>query len=998
MAKPTDPFAYMRGFRRPSPRSDRGRSLIAEHLANRDAEQDKALRYVKKYLKDNDRVQVIAASGSGKTYIAYRLIVDAARQRPQFLSVVVAPWVELVDQTKKRFAEYFAQDGRRGGLYDLVVVCSDAEAKSPWGDFEHITIADLRDRLKAGEHRRTIVLTTNASVGKVGAVLQKHGPADLTIVDEAHHAAGSATRKTVREIHDLSSVKTVYMTATPRNVSQRVNERRSMDDEAMFGPVAYALTFGAAAQEKIIAESVLALLGVEDDAAARMFRNLANEGFRVKGADKDHFKYEVAAAIVTVRAMAEGRLQRVLTFHNTKLAAQDFSVLLRAVANAMRATHLGFGAIVEDTTNRRGLINDLTNLKHRGRDVNGYALSSCRVISEGFDLPSVDAVVVVDPRLSPIDVTQTINRGSRFDETKPGKKNVVIIPVLGENPHGTDEGDPRFNTVQRIMDLMRDVDAGVVGTLYGLAGLQRPQDIDAPIRSAPKIVTNLPVDVVKHVSLALIDPGITSWIGWFEELKALGQLVPQKRGGGLGAWISNQKQLYAHGNLASDRVELLGSLPFWSWKGNPARSEALWTEKFEAVRRLGSMPTQDTKLGRWVSSQKQLFKKGRLSDKRIGMLESLSFWDWSPHESLWQERYETLLRLGRMPLTIGVDGGMSDWGAFVSSQRRRRREGTLPSCYEELLDALPFWEWKTKSDQAAEHEALVLANHDATMSPREIGLRCGMTKETTRAILRKLGLPYAEDPRGSGPSITEEKAKRIIALRHEGLAWLEIEKRLGVRAPVARNVFKAKSWAHLHDGEPDFGRPRGEQHHNAVLTEEQARRVVDMLRNGSPYKEIAEAVGTRTHVIRQIARGSTWRHLLQEGEMLGNNNHRQHATLTEGDVRNAVEMRLDGMSYDAIAKTIGGVTGAAIRAICSGKSWTDVTGVRPGTRVTPKQPRLSETDIRKIVRLRKEGLTYAQIADSVEASVANVALICRGGSWTHITGGPVVPRPTKGTK
>ncbi len=769
----TDPFAYMRGFRRPSPSSEAGAAVIAEHLDNRANEQEKALRFIKKGLKDYDRVQVIAASGFGKTYLAHRLIVDAARSNRQFLAVVVAPWVELIDQTKKRSAEYFSQGGLNASLYDLVVVCSDKEAKSPFGDFERVSLAELESRLKSGEHRRTIVLTTNASVGKVGAVLDRHGPADLTIVDEAHHAAGSIGRKVVRDIHALSSRKTVYMTATQRQVSKRIDGRRSMDDAEAFGPIAYQLTFGEAARQKIISESVLALLGVEDDEAASLFQNLADEGFRFKGTDQAHYKYEVAAAVVTVRAMSEGKLQRILTFHNTKIAAKEFSALMRAVASALGITDLGFGAIVEDTANRREIIDSLVGLNDNGTPVKGYALSSCRVLSEGFDLPSVDGVVVVDPRLSEIDVAQTINRGSRFDKAKPGKKNVVIIPVLGDNPYPPDNRDNRFNSVQRIVDLMRDVDAEVVGTLYSLASERQPQDPDAPMRTAPKVVTNLSVDVVRRVSLQLVDPGITSWMEQYEELKALGRLPAGH--GPLGNWAQMQRTKGARGDLRSDRRSLLDALPFWVWRFDKDRD---WAAAYERLQVLGTLPSfrTDASLLSWAQKQRSLFRGGHLPPWRVARLEGLPFWTWENPASSGrtiQQRYDPSLTLSQMAALCGcTKGTVRDHlsRAGLPWQSGRPRGGA---------------HHRARFSDSQIRRVVQLAKR-GDLSSVDIAAATGVSQEAVKRVIsgknwtHLSGGVIKEHPRPSAPKLTPAQVEEVVLLRRGGAAIGAISSQFGV--------------------------------------------------------------------------------------------------------------------------------------------------------------------------------------------------------------------------
>jgi superfamily II DNA or RNA helicase len=607
-----DPYAIMQSYSRPGPKSAKGRAIIEDRDANRAAEQERAVRLVKKFLKEDDVTQMVAASGFGKTWVAHKLIADASRSNAQYVAVVIEPGVLLVDQAKKHFAEYL---GDRMSQFDLVAVCSDAEAKRVWGEFNYLNLAQFRARLRAGTHRRTIVITTNASAAKVGVVLRKHGAADLKIVDEAHHGSGSANRPQVKSIHSLPAVKTVFMTATQKVVASRVVNRRSMDDPAYFGDVAYDLTAGASASQHIIAPSVLAFLSVGDDATSSMFDRLGEEGFRIPGKHKiKAFKSEVAAAIVTVRCLAEGGLKRILTFHNRKESAENFSELLTAVAEMLGYPDLWFGNVTENTRQRHEVMDEFIKVE-RG------ALSSCRVLAEGYDLPSVDGVVIVEPRMSPIDVAQTISRGSRFDPLRPGKKNVVIIPVLGD---GSDAHSVAFSAVRSTLSALNDMDGSVVGIMYDMAGFQRPQSLDEPMRGSPTVISDLSPDVARTVSLQLFDPGIASWETKYQQLAELGYVPPQREMR-LGEWCNQQRTLKKMGILSLEKQGRLEELPFWAW----AHNDPKWWANYAKLKDVGFVPNKrHDRLGLWASNQKTQHRTGKLAADRVIALESLPFWSW----------------------------------------------------------------------------------------------------------------------------------------------------------------------------------------------------------------------------------------------------------------------------------------------------------------------------------------------------------------------------------
>lgn len=103
--------------------------------------------------------------------------------------------------------------------------------------------------------------------------------------------------------------------------------------------------------------------------------------------------------------------------------------------------------------------------------------------------------------------------------------------------------------------------------------------------------------------------------------------------GELGTWVSKQRQLRKRGKLSKEKVDALDSLKFtWS------TAEADWEDKFkrlvEWAREHGhaSVPFNEGELGWWVNTQRQCKRKGKLSPSRESRLESLGF-VWNPSNS-----------------------------------------------------------------------------------------------------------------------------------------------------------------------------------------------------------------------------------------------------------------------------------------------------------------------------------------------------------------------------
>ena len=83
-------------------------------------------------------------------------------------------------------------------------------------------------------------------------------------------------------------------------------------------------------------------------------------------------------------------------------------------------------------------------------------LTNVRCLSEGVDVPSLDAVLFLSPRNSQVDVVQSVGRVMRKAEGK--KYGYIIIPVVV--PEGVDASDaldknPRFNVVWTVLNALR---------------------------------------------------------------------------------------------------------------------------------------------------------------------------------------------------------------------------------------------------------------------------------------------------------------------------------------------------------------------------------------------------------------------------------------------------------------------------------------------------------------------------------------------------------------
>ncbi|MGI3202245.1 DEAD/DEAH box helicase family protein [Streptomyces sp. GLT-R25] len=218
--------------------------------------QKDAVAAATRTLTQHSRASVIAACGTGKTLIAAR---TAARIAMRGGALVLLPTLDLLSQTIRSWRAA----GRKG---PAVAVCSARQAL----DHEPVS-ADVPMTTDPGElaaHIRetgpgpVTVYATYASLPAVVTAHHDYGlPAwDLVVVDEAHRTAGRLGKAWAAIHHDdqVPATRRLYLTATPRiwdpDSDQGEEAVASMDDESLFGPVAYRLTLSDAIDLGLLAD------------------------------------------------------------------------------------------------------------------------------------------------------------------------------------------------------------------------------------------------------------------------------------------------------------------------------------------------------------------------------------------------------------------------------------------------------------------------------------------------------------------------------------------------------------------------------------------------------------------------------------------------------------------------------------------------------------------------------------------------------------------------
>jgi hypothetical protein len=175
-------------------------------------------------------------------------------------------------------------------------------------------------------------------------------------------------------------------------------------------------------------------------------------------------------------------------------------------------------------------------------------------------------------------------------------------------------------------------------------------------------------------------------------------LVPHRyeKNPSLGPWVGTQRKMYKAENLSGERIQKLNDVGF-VWDPLEAQWMECYYQLVQYQKEFGNalVPQRYEKnpsLGIWVSTQRQEYKAGRLSDERIQKLNDIGF-DWDPLESRWQEFYSQLVQykeeFGNTLVPQQYEKNTS-LGLWVGTQRREYKSRKLSQERILLLEKIGF--------------------------------------------------------------------------------------------------------------------------------------------------------------------------------------------------------------------------------------------------------------------------------------------------------------------
>ena len=453
--------------------------------------QKTALDDVTGGFKARDRGKLVMACGTGKTFAALRIAEAVAGVGGRVLYLV--PSISLFQQSMREWAT------QRAIPHRYIGICSDTRAGRNDEDasLQELEIPVTTDPSMISRALRlsrpdaiTVVFCTYHSLGIVERAQDDGAPAfDIVLCDEAHRTTGierpgdpTSPFVLVHDAQRIRAAKRLYMTATPRLYTEAAKAKAashetevfSMDDPAIYGPEFHRLAFSRAVEQDLLSDYKVVVLALsEQHVDAALQAHLAS------GDTERLTTISDAAKIVGCwRALQNpenkrpgdgpiSRLTRAIAFTNTidfskHLVAQWDNIVGQAIGQLPEAEQPGaFRCETRHVDGQHHALERKRCIEWLKGDSGGTCriLSNARCLSEGIDVPALDAVLFMASRKSQVDIVQAVGRVMRKAEGK--EYGYIVLPVAvpaGVEPDKALDDDERFAVVWGVLRALRSHD------------------------------------------------------------------------------------------------------------------------------------------------------------------------------------------------------------------------------------------------------------------------------------------------------------------------------------------------------------------------------------------------------------------------------------------------------------------------------------------------------------------------------------------------------------
>jgi predicted helicase len=373
------------------------------------------------------------------------------------------------------------------------------------------------------QQKNTIVISTYHSLDVLKeAQSQGYPDFDLVICDEAHKTVGISNKNNNKEvkndkdesfftlIHSNDNIKVkkrLYMTATPK-IYKDVDKKKandadlnyySMDEKEIFGDLFYHLTFSKALEKGILTDYKVLILALDEKAIDDLYSKSdikysmesvktklnkqdlqlndiakivgmfnALNGNIISSSDKEQdiiepMKSAVAfCSTIALSKLIKEQFAHVINFFNENLDQNNHPQDNNQLKSNLKCSVEHIDGKMSNNQ-RVELLDWLKKSKDtESKDTdNCHILSNAKVLTEGIDVPSLDAIIFMNSKKSEVDIIQAVGRVMR---KAPGKKfGYIILPIVisaNEDENLALDNNEEYEKIWEVIKALKSHDEG----------------------------------------------------------------------------------------------------------------------------------------------------------------------------------------------------------------------------------------------------------------------------------------------------------------------------------------------------------------------------------------------------------------------------------------------------------------------------------------------------------------------------------------------------------
>ncbi|MDR2007505.1 MAG: DEAD/DEAH box helicase family protein [Alphaproteobacteria bacterium] len=479
--------------------------------------QTEAINSAQKYFieENQEKGKLIMACGTGKTFTSLKI---AEKLLPQINSkstktLFLVPSISLLSQSLQEWSEQADLD------FIPICVCSDTSVGSKNKTDEEDSLQfnrldlgfpattntkKLQEKLNQHSQENIVIFSTYQSIDIIEKLDINF---DLVVCDEAHRTTGAKNSTDMdsnfTKVHSsIKASKAIFMTATPKVYGTQSQSKAkdndyilySMDNEELYGKEFYTLGFGKAVEKQLLSDYKVLILTVNESDINEELKNQIQQ----KEIQIDTSKNK--SALYNANVDTAGKLIGCINALSKKILSADN--IIKEDAHPMK-TALAFCSQIKTSQNVKELFNECSQTYYNGLEDNHNLvqvsakhidggmnstkrnqlldwlknpednqcriLTNARCLSEGIDVPALDAIIFLNPRKSQIDIVQSIGRVMRRADNK--EYGYVILPLIIPSSANANEylnNDKNFEAIWEILNALRSHDDRFQATIEAI--------------------------------------------------------------------------------------------------------------------------------------------------------------------------------------------------------------------------------------------------------------------------------------------------------------------------------------------------------------------------------------------------------------------------------------------------------------------------------------------------------------------------------------------------